>query len=358
MATHTAVIIPSQGEKPSTSQVPTPAPGRDELLLRVTWVALTPADVWIADHGLGDFKPPVVLGENFVAVVERVGEGVDGYEKGDKVLGFQRGENKYNALQQYIVASKYNIGKVPINLTDDAATSTVPDNLVTAINQLTSGGVQLPIHPSIYPTSTPIDANIPILVWGGATSVGQFTIQILAYSGYKTIITTASPPNHALLRSLGATHIIAYGKERTLAEIRNAAGGRDILYALDCVGDEERSLKPIAEVVATGGKVAYMLPVLRKGDGPGGRELAWSVDRVNFKEGVETIGVRTFLYHKDAHLKETLQPVTVPRLLAEGVVVPQKVWEAKGADMRERLEIGLDELRKGLSAQRVVLKVD
>ncbi|EEB88317.1 hypothetical protein MPER_13912, partial [Moniliophthora perniciosa FA553] len=43
--------------------------------------------------------------------------------------------------------------------------------------------------------------KIMILIWGGATSVGQFAIQLAKTAGLQ-IVTTASPKNHELLKSL------------------------------------------------------------------------------------------------------------------------------------------------------------
>ncbi|KAH7923729.1 NAD(P)-binding protein [Leucogyrophana mollusca] len=43
---------------------------------------------------------------------------------------------------------------------------------------------------------------------GGASSLGQYAIQLARLSGFSPIIATASPHNTDLLTSLGATHII------------------------------------------------------------------------------------------------------------------------------------------------------
>lgn len=45
-----------------------------------------------------------------------------------------------------------------------------------------------------------------ITVLGGSSSVGQFMIQYARIAGFRKILTTASPSNHAYLRTLGATH--------------------------------------------------------------------------------------------------------------------------------------------------------
>lgn len=50
--------------------------------------------------------------------------------------------------------------------------------------------------------------NLSIVVLGGASSVGKYTIQLARESGFYPIVTTASVRHHALLRSLGATHVL------------------------------------------------------------------------------------------------------------------------------------------------------
>lgn len=45
-----------------------------------------------------------------------------------------------------------------------------------------------------------------VLIWGGSSSVGMYAIQLAKLSGY-TVISTASPINFELLKSLGATEV-------------------------------------------------------------------------------------------------------------------------------------------------------
>jgi NADPH:quinone reductase-like Zn-dependent oxidoreductase len=51
-------------------------------------------------------------------------------------------------------------------------------------------------------------ANKPIIILGGASSVGQAVIQIGKLSGFSPIITTASLKHTGNLKSLGATHVL------------------------------------------------------------------------------------------------------------------------------------------------------
>lgn len=49
---------------------------------------------------------------------------------------------------------------------------------------------------------SPADGNW-LFIYGGSTSVGQYTIQLAKLSGYK-VATVASPHNHELVKNLGA----------------------------------------------------------------------------------------------------------------------------------------------------------
>ncbi|TFY51473.1 hypothetical protein EVJ58_g10546, partial [Rhodofomes roseus] len=48
----------------------------------------------------------------------------------------------------------------------------------------------------------------PFFVFGAASSVGQFVVQLARLSGFSPIIATASPHNADFLRSLGVTHVL------------------------------------------------------------------------------------------------------------------------------------------------------
>ncbi|KAM5344604.1 hypothetical protein ACJ41O_013139 [Fusarium nematophilum] len=63
----------------------------------------------------------------------------------------------------------------------------------------------------------------PILIWGGATSVGLAAIQIAKAVGFSPIFVTASPKNHDVLKRLGATQCFDYMSSTVVDDIRKAA---------------------------------------------------------------------------------------------------------------------------------------
>ena len=71
--------------------------------------------------------------------------------------------------------------------------------------------------------------------------MGQFALQILSSYGYRNLITTASKPHHAHLRSLGAANVFDYKDADATGHILEAAktfGTREpvVPFVLDCIG--------------------------------------------------------------------------------------------------------------------------
>lgn len=62
-----------------------PRPGTGELLLKVKACGLNPVDWKIQKYGIFVEEYPVVLGINIAGDIVEVGEGVEGFLKGDRV---------------------------------------------------------------------------------------------------------------------------------------------------------------------------------------------------------------------------------------------------------------------------------
>ncbi|MBK9170031.1 MAG: L-threonine 3-dehydrogenase [Bryobacterales bacterium] len=70
--------------------VPVPAPGRSDVLIRVLKTGICGTDVHIFswdEWAQGRLKPPLVVGHEFVGRVEEAGEAVSGFQPGDIVSG-------------------------------------------------------------------------------------------------------------------------------------------------------------------------------------------------------------------------------------------------------------------------------
>lgn len=82
-----------------------------------------------------------------------------------------------------------------------------------------------------------------ILIWGASTVTGQFCVQLAAHAGLE-IIAVCSETTAALVKSLGASHVVTYTNKTSfhlIGEILSHAKGR-LSRAIDAVGPATASL--------------------------------------------------------------------------------------------------------------------
>src|SRR5258708_14022709 len=66
-------------------EVPTPAPADGEVLVAVKACGICGSDVHGMDGSTGRRRPPLIMGHEAAGVISRVGNGVTGWEAGDRV---------------------------------------------------------------------------------------------------------------------------------------------------------------------------------------------------------------------------------------------------------------------------------
>lgn len=187
----------------------------------------------------------------------------------------------------------------------------VPENFTTVFHAVTNDlGLELPWPRP--PDWSPPHESADILIWGGASSVGQYALQILKYYGYRNVVTAASKSHSQYLASLGARHVYDYRDPDVMLEFEHNYIGRRvpgidqdprkpnpmIPFILDCIGSKEGSLTPIAKLAKKGAKVAVLLPVILR-DATDTVAPGYVMDPqgvVDWVEGVEVRGVRTHFY--------------------------------------------------------------
>ncbi|TFK68246.1 GroES-like protein [Pluteus cervinus] len=361
MSTHKAIATTGLG-KVEEIQLPTPTPGPGEVLIKIAYGGLSPADAYVADLGLFIREYPVVLGFNISGNVQQLGEGVDDLKVGDRVIVGAFAPRTSTAAQQYCVQSRSVIGKIPDSLPLDAAT-TIPDNVITAFyavfNQL-----GLPIPSSFPPTSPPANADVPILVYGAGATSGQYALQLLRAAGYTKILATASPRNHEAAKDFGAHAVFDY-KSPTLAEdvAKFVGGNGKVKLVLDSIS-AEGTMKLVSGLVDEDGVVGMLMPI-KKGNGLSINKmedilLGIPTESSNpFASGVKLVAIRTLLYQQDPYLRDNLMPTIIPKLLEDNIIRPTRVRLLDQGSLLERVTTGLNLLRNGqVSGEKVVVKID
>ncbi|KAE8158091.1 chaperonin 10-like protein [Aspergillus tamarii] len=361
MATHPALQITGVKEPLKLVQAPTPKPQQNEVQVRIEWVPSAPLDVYQADAGLM-VQFPQGLGDSGAGTVVAVGPGVERLRVGDQVFGFFFHNEKEKGQQIYVTAPEHLFGKVPPSVSLAAAV-TVPTNFCTAFLTLSDKlGLDLPWpHPSSF---TPQHQDAPILIWGAASSVGQFAVQILKHWGYTNVIATASSKHHEKIKGYGAKHVIDYQDPNavdSILKILNTESPATPIRAFDCVSSKSGSLQHIAKIATLPGSiVAAVLPVVTRSpsDKEGVQVSADVAGEAPWMSGVEVHPVISYAYEANAFLKDHLFPDIVPALLESGAIEPNKYREIEGDSFLQRATKALDTLRSGaVSGERLVWKV-
>ncbi|KAJ4990917.1 zinc-binding dehydrogenase [Stagonosporopsis vannaccii] len=357
MSTHHAVATVGVKAKLGLIEVPTVKPSKEQVRVRSEWTASTPLDLHQNDGGLL-VQHPQVLGDGTAGTVVEVGPDVKRLNVGDKVFGFTWRTQAEKAHQEYVTVDEWLLAKLPDGFTLPEAV-TLPNNFVTVFHAVTTDlGIQLPWpKPGGY---VPSNADSPLLIWGGSSSVGQFAIQILRYYGYTNVLATASRKQHEKLRSLGAKALFDYNDQDVVASLLQAGGDTGIPLILDCIGSKYGSIAPISQVARSGAKVAILLPVIVR-DSSDIEDPVYEMDvkkAADWKAGVDARGVRTHFYLNNEFFKHHLQPDIMPTMLKERIVEPQKQKIVEGVTLLERAQKAMDMLRhKETSMERLVWRV-
>jgi len=145
---------------------------------------------------------------------------------------------------------------------DAALTISLPDNTpfdAAATLPLASQTAALLIFQQLgFPFPGQGKRDIPFLVWGGASSVGMYAIQLASLSG-ATVIATASKDNHDLLKSLGAKYTFDYKDGDVVEQIKKVSNG-GVEYGVDCVS-EAKTVGQGSKAYTANGTIGLILPV-------------------------------------------------------------------------------------------------
>lgn len=220
-ATMQAIVVVDG--KPQVKQLPRPAPGRGEVLVRVRAAGVNPADWKRAERAPTTAVTP---GWDIAGVISAVGPGVTGWKAGDAVMGFFEATGGY---AQYAVISVDSIARKPDKLSFEQAAG-VPLVAVTAYKALVDVAA--------------LQRGQRVLIHGAAGGVGSAAVQIAAARG-AYVIATASERNHAFLRSIGAKETIDYNAVRFEDRVHDA----DVV--LNTV-DEETARRSLATLKPNG----------------------------------------------------------------------------------------------------------
>lgn len=213
------VWIPKIGEPEvlELREAPDPEPKSGQVRVRVEASGINFADI-LARMGLYPDSPklPAVVGYEVAGVVDGVGDGVDSFRDGDRVVCMTR----FGGYSDVVCASQEVVRAMPDDLSFEGGAS-IPVNYLTAWLMLVRLG-------NVRPGER-------VLVHACAGGVGLAAVQICHHFGAE-VIGTASAGKHERLRDMGVAACIDYRTQDFEEEVKKLTDGRGVDIALDAVG--------------------------------------------------------------------------------------------------------------------------
>jgi NADPH2:quinone reductase len=254
-------------------QLEIPPPAKGEIRVRHSAIGLNFIDTYYRT-GLYSIPLPGILGSEAAAVVEAIGEGVSGFEVGERVA-YATGAIGAYAEERNVQADV--LVKLPPKVDDRTAAAVMLKGLTA--------------HYLAEMTTTLNAVSRPsVLVHAAAGGVGLLLTQWLKHRGAMIIGTVGSEEKATLAREHGCDHVIVYRHEDVVARVHQI-GRVDVVYdsigkdtfhsSLDClrprgllvtVGQSSGAIGPIdPRILAQKGSLFMTRPVL--GDYAKGVEL-------------------------------------------------------------------------------------
>lgn len=233
-----AITIREPGEPDvlEFTEVADPVPGPGEVLLDVAATGVNRADLL---QRQGNYPPPEgaspLLGLECSGTIAELGPEVSEWQVGDEVCALLAG----GGYAERVVVPAVQLLPVPGEVGLPAAAA-LPEVACTVWSNVVMGAR--------------LTAGETLLVHGGAGGIGTHAIQVGKALGVRVAVTAGTDERLDQCRQLGADILINYREQDFVAEIKEQAGGADVI--LDSIG--AKYLDSNINALATGGRLAII----------------------------------------------------------------------------------------------------
>ena len=201
------------------ASVPEPTPGPGQVLVKVVATSVNRPDVV---QRQGNYPPPPgdsnILGLEIAGTVAALGDGVDQWRCGDRVMGLVGG----GAYAEFSVAWPGHLMRIPESMSWEQA-ACVSETYITA-------------HLNLFQFPGLLDGQ-QVLLHGGGGGVNTAAIQLCrALAPSVTVLVTASTTKVQRVRDLGVDHVIDYQQRSFQEEVAKLTNGCGVDVILDHIG--------------------------------------------------------------------------------------------------------------------------
>jgi alcohol dehydrogenase len=248
--------------------VPIPKARAGEVVIRVTLTTICGTDLHIL-KGEYPVKPGLIIGHEPVGVIHEIGDGVSGYEVGDRVLvgaitpcgqcnfclsgnwsqcggaigGWKFGNTIDGAQAEYLRVpyAQANLAKIPDELTDEQVVL-LADIASTGISAAESADLQIGDTVAVF-----AQGPIGLCATAGAKLKGASLI----------IAVESDPIRTKMAKQMGADAVFDFKQYDVVEEIKRLTGGRGVDVAIEALGTQE-TFESALRVLRPGGTLSSL----------------------------------------------------------------------------------------------------
>jgi zinc-binding alcohol dehydrogenase family protein len=218
-------------------EIPKPAPGGHDLLVKVEAVSVNPVD---CKQRKIDSPAPRVLGWDAAGTVEAIGSAVNLFKPGDAVY-YAGDVTRPGCNSEFHLVDERIVGRKPKKL-DFAQAAAIPLTSITAWEG--------------FFDRMKVRAGRSILIIGGAGGVGSIGIQLAKIAGLTVTATASRAESIGWVKALGADHVIDYRKP--MRPQSEALGLKHFDY-IACFNDLDPHWETIGDLVAPQGSIVAIV---------------------------------------------------------------------------------------------------
>ena len=235
-------------ERLRLGEVPDPQPGPAQVLLRVKFAALNPADAFLA-RKMYPANPslPHILGRDGVGDVIAVGSGVGNVRLGETlgILRCEVGVETWGTLAEKVVVPVESVTRIPSGWSCEEMAG-APLVFLTAWQALTQWA-DPPAPPS---------AESVLLVTGASGGVGVASVLLGKSMNLTVVALSRSPEKRAKLKELGADFVFDPMEKNLIKDVTAALSPRKVDLAVDSVGGV--LLPQVVALLGYGGRISVV----------------------------------------------------------------------------------------------------
>ncbi len=226
---------------------PDPKPGPGEVLIRLRAASLNHLDIWVR-RGLPSVPKPRILGADGAGVIEKLGEGVTGFERGQPVVinpGLEHGST-IRVVGEHTQGTHAELAAIP-------ATNVYPLADGLSFEEAAAFPLVFETAYRMLVTKARLVEGEWVFVWGIGGGVATAAFQIAKALGARTIVTSSSDKKLTRARRLGANATVNHLTGDVPAVVAEATEGHGADVVVEHVG--EATWKTSLQVAAAGGRV-------------------------------------------------------------------------------------------------------